>query len=74
MESDGPAGAREPDRAVVVAVRREILSGVLPRGGRIIDEQLTRRFGISCRAPLREALRELAQQGWSSTCHGGARS
>src|SRR5581483_8286321 len=39
-----------------------ILSGVLPPGERLIEEQLTQRFGIS-RAPLREALRELAQQG-----------
>ena len=37
-------------------------AGVLLPGERIIEEQLTQRFGIS-RAPLREALRELAQQG-----------
>lgn len=41
---------------------REILSGNTDPGERLVEEQLTRRFGIS-RAPLREALRLLAQQG-----------
>ena len=62
MEQDG---ALEPASLVELSVRRlrhEILSGVLPPGERLIEEQLTSRFGIS-RAPLREALRELAQQG-----------
>jgi DNA-binding GntR family transcriptional regulator len=43
-------------------LRREILAGALPPGERLVEEQVTRRFGIS-RAPLREALRLLAQQG-----------
>jgi DNA-binding GntR family transcriptional regulator len=50
---------------VDLAVRRlraEILSGELAPGERIVEEQLTRRFGTS-RAPLREALRLLGQQG-----------
>ena len=50
---------------VALAVRRlraEILSGELAPGERIVEEQLTRRFGTS-RAPLREALRLLGQQG-----------
>jgi DNA-binding GntR family transcriptional regulator len=62
MEQDG---ALEPASLVELSVRRlrhEILSGVFPPGERLIEEQLTSRFGIS-RAPLREALRELAQQG-----------
>jgi DNA-binding GntR family transcriptional regulator len=46
----------------VSRLRREILSGNSDPGERLIEEQLTRRFGIS-RAPLREALRLLAQQG-----------
>ena len=60
-----PDGALEPSSLVELSVRRlrqDILSGVLPPGERLIEEQLTQRFGIS-RAPLREALRELAQQG-----------
>ncbi len=50
---------------VDLAVRRlraEILAGELAPGERIVEEQLTRRFGTS-RAPLREALRLLGQQG-----------
>lgn len=43
-------------------LRNEILSGALVPGERLIEEQLTRRFGTS-RAPLREALRLLGQQG-----------
>jgi DNA-binding GntR family transcriptional regulator len=43
-------------------LRREILGGALGPGERLVEEQVTRRFGIS-RAPLREALRLLAQQG-----------
>jgi DNA-binding GntR family transcriptional regulator len=41
---------------------REILSGRTDPGERLVEEQLTRQLGIS-RAPLREALRQLAQQG-----------
>ena len=62
MEPDGPL---EPSSLVELSVRRlrrDILNGILPPGERLIEEQLTQRFGIS-RAPLREALRELAQQG-----------
>lgn len=54
-----------PASLVELAVRRlrsEILSGALVPGERLIEEQLTRRFGTS-RAPLREALRLLGQQG-----------
>ena len=46
----------------VARLRADILSGGTEPGERLIEEQLTRRFGIS-RAPLREALRLLAQQG-----------
>jgi DNA-binding GntR family transcriptional regulator len=54
-----------PASLVELAVQRlrsEILSGALVPGERLIEEQLTRRFGTS-RAPLREALRLLGQQG-----------
>ncbi|WP_091943347.1 GntR family transcriptional regulator [Trujillonella endophytica] len=43
-------------------LRAEILSGALPPGARVVEEQLCRRYGIS-RGPLREALRLLAEQG-----------
>ncbi|ROO88297.1 GntR family transcriptional regulator [Actinocorallia herbida] len=47
---------------VMQRVRADILAGALAPGERLIEEQLTARFGIS-RAPLREALRLLGQQG-----------
>jgi DNA-binding GntR family transcriptional regulator len=43
-------------------LRSEILSGALEPGDRLVEEQLTQRFQIS-RAPLREAMRLLAEQG-----------
>lgn len=43
-------------------LRDAILSGALEPGRKIVEEQLCADFGIS-RAPLREALRLLAQQG-----------
>jgi DNA-binding GntR family transcriptional regulator len=46
----------------VSRLSREILSGNSDPGDRLVEEQLTKRFGIS-RAPLREALRLLAEQG-----------
>jgi len=58
-------GVLVPTSLVELAVQRlrsEILSGALVPGDRLIEEQLTRRFGTS-RAPLREALRLLGQQG-----------
>lgn len=44
------------------SLRRDILSGRIDPGERLVEEQLTKRLGIS-RAPLREAMRLLAQQG-----------
>jgi DNA-binding GntR family transcriptional regulator len=58
-------GELESYSLVELAVNRlsqEILSGRSDPGERLVEEQLTRRLGIS-RAPLREALRLLAQQG-----------
>jgi DNA-binding GntR family transcriptional regulator len=43
-------------------LRHEILSGELPPGVRLVEGQVCTRLGIS-RAPLREALRHLAEQG-----------
>jgi DNA-binding GntR family transcriptional regulator len=60
-----PDGVLEPPSLVELSMRRirhEILSGALAPGERLIEEQLTQRFGTS-RAPLREALRSLGQQG-----------
>jgi DNA-binding GntR family transcriptional regulator len=60
--TDGALEAASLVQLCVQRLRREILSGVLPPGERLIEEQLTARFAIS-RGPVREALRELAQQG-----------
>ena len=46
----------------VLRLTQEILSGRSDPGERLVEEQITRRLGIS-RAPLREALRLLAQRG-----------
>src|SRR6516164_9818891 len=62
MTPDGALQASSLVELSVRRLRREILSGMLPPGERLIEEQLTQRFGIS-RAPLREALRQLAEQG-----------
>ena len=43
-------------------LRSEILSGELAPGQRLVEEQIVQRFAIS-RAPLREALRTLTNQG-----------
>lgn len=63
--NDGDGDPLDGASLVELAARRlrsEILSGALVPGERLIEEQLTRRFGTS-RAPLREALRLLGQQG-----------
>ncbi|MEO3813098.1 GntR family transcriptional regulator [Sphaerisporangium sp. B11E5] len=60
-----PEGVLRPHSLVelsMLQIRHEILSGTLAPGERLIEEQLTQRFGTS-RAPLREALRLLGQQG-----------
>jgi DNA-binding GntR family transcriptional regulator len=46
----------------VERLRHDILSGRIDPGERLVEEQLTKQLGIS-RAPLREAMRLLAQQG-----------
>src|SRR3954469_5152644 len=62
VDAEGDLGAASLVELVVRRLRAEILSGELAPGERIVEEQLTRRFGTS-RAPLREALRLLGQQG-----------
>ncbi|WP_440065791.1 GntR family transcriptional regulator [Streptosporangium sp. OZ121] len=62
MEPDGELKHPSLVELSMRRLRHEILSGALAPGARLIEEQLTQRFGIS-RAPLREALRSLGQQG-----------
>lgn len=59
---DGELASYSLVELAVDRLSREILSGRTDPGERLVEEQLTRRLGIS-RAPLREALRQLAQQG-----------
>ena len=61
-EDTGALASASLVELAVSRLSREILSGGSDPGERLVEEQLTRRFGIS-RAPLREALRLLAQQG-----------
>ena len=64
MVNDRSGGLYAPSLVEVTTrqLREEILSGLLVPGERLIEEQIRLRFSIS-RAPLREALRSLAQQG-----------
>ena len=67
LAADGsrPAGELGAPSLVELAtdrLRHDILSGALPPGARLVEEQIRLQFGIS-RAPLREALRRLAEQG-----------
>lgn len=59
---DGELAAYSLVELAVDRLRRDILSGRTDPGERLVEEQLTKRLGIS-RAPLREAMRLLAEQG-----------
>jgi DNA-binding GntR family transcriptional regulator len=60
--SNGELAAYSLVELAVDRLRRDILSGRTDPGERLVEEQLTKRLGIS-RAPLREAMRLLAEQG-----------
>ncbi|KUH36902.1 MULTISPECIES: GntR family transcriptional regulator [Streptomyces] len=63
---------RIPAHSVCTAIRADIVSGALPRGSRLTEEQLARRYGVS-RVPVREALRTLESEGFvTSRRHVGA--
>jgi len=44
------------------ALRQAILAGDLPQGSRVLEAQVASSLGVS-RAPVREALRQLVQEG-----------
>ncbi|MFE2293934.1 GntR family transcriptional regulator [Streptomyces sp. NPDC059452] len=63
---------RIPAHSVCTAIRDDIVSGVYERGGRLTEELLARRYGVS-RVPVREALRTLESEGFVTTRrHAGA--
>jgi DNA-binding GntR family transcriptional regulator len=62
VADDDALGAHSLAELAVRRLRADILSGALAPGERLVEEHLTRRFGTS-RAPLREALRLLSEQG-----------
>lgn len=63
-KSEPPDIAQRGDQASAIAeaLRQEIIEGSLAPGGKLGQEQLARRFGVS-RMPVREALRLLATDG-----------
>ncbi|MEV7611415.1 GntR family transcriptional regulator [Streptomyces sp. NPDC089799] len=63
---------RIPAHAVCTAIRDDIVTGVFEPGGRLTEELLARRYGVS-RVPVREALRTLESEGFVITRrHAGA--
>ncbi|SDG04529.1 GntR family transcriptional regulator [Pseudonocardia oroxyli] len=62
MTAELGLGAQSLVELALERIRGDILRGAIAPGERLVEEQLTRRFGIS-RAPVREALRLLGQQG-----------
>lgn len=63
---------RIPAHSVCTAIRDDIVTGVHERGGRLTEELLARRYGVS-RVPVREALRTLEAEGFVVTRrHAGA--
>ncbi|MEU5809137.1 GntR family transcriptional regulator [Streptomyces sp. HUAS TT3] len=63
---------RIPAHAVCTAIRDDIVSGAFEPGGRLTEEVLARRYGVS-RVPVREALRTLESEGFVTTRrHAGA--
>ncbi|MFD4632797.1 GntR family transcriptional regulator [Streptomyces sp. NPDC058284] len=63
---------RVPAHSVCTAIRNDIVAGVHERGGRLTEDLLARRYGVS-RVPVREALRTLEAEGFVVTRrHAGA--
>src|SRR5579863_5768271 len=67
-EADEPSAAAHPPAHgatvpfIVERLREDILAGRAPPGWRLVEWELTSRFGVS-RGPVREALRRLAAEG-----------
>ncbi|NGO70399.1 GntR family transcriptional regulator [Streptomyces boncukensis] len=59
--TDQPLGAAR--ERVLALLRADIIAGRLPPGERLVERELADRFGVS-RAPVRDALRALAAEGF----------
>ncbi len=57
-----PRESRSLRHQVAAALRQAIVSGELPSGARLVEEELSRQMETS-RGPVREALRQLEQEG-----------
>jgi DNA-binding GntR family transcriptional regulator len=68
----GNAGRRLSAQTVCSAIRDDIVNGYFAPGGRLTEELLAKRYGVS-RVPVREALRTLESEGFVRTRkHAGA--
>lgn len=68
----GNAGQRLSAQTVCSAIRDDIVNGYFEPGGRLTEELLAKRYGVS-RVPVREALRTLESEGFVRTRkHAGA--
>ena len=72
MNGAGEVERRASAQTVCSAIRDDIVSGYFAPGGRLTEELLARRYGVS-RVPVREALRTLESEGFVRTRrHAGA--
>jgi DNA-binding GntR family transcriptional regulator len=72
VKGTGGVGGRNSAQAVCTAIRDDIISGYFAPGGRLTEEELAKRYGVS-RVPVREALRTLESEGFVCTRrHAGA--
>lgn len=66
VDGTGEAVRRISARTVCSAIRDDIVSGFFAPGGRLTEELLAKRYGVS-RVPVREALRTLESEGFVRT-------
>ena len=61
-ENRGPVGFRTARAAVAEMLRRDVLSGDVPPGTRLLQTEVAERYETST-TPVREALRQLDSEG-----------
>lgn len=62
MTKENPVGFRTAQAAVAEMLRREVLSGAIPPGTRLLQAEVAERFETST-TPVREAMRQLVSEG-----------